>query len=154
MIEKFRLIPLHHTNVQNEKKNVLYKDIPDDVKAILYQNLLRDVISKKRMLKNKPVLVKNIGLKVESQQQIKKIKRASRNSSNKRPRLDDDDHDDELYWDTLETPEPEEFKFPISNTFKANVKRLEDFRKIDDKSSEEYDDEEEEEEEEEKEEEK
>jgi len=151
MIEKFRIIPLHHNNDKNEKKNVLYKDIPDDVKAILYQNLLRNVVSKKRMFRKKPILVKNIGLENKTQRKIKKIKRTSINSSNKRPRLDDDD--EELYWDTLETSADEQFEFP-SNTHTANVKTFERSKKNDEKSSEEYVDEEEEEQEDDEEEEK
>jgi len=43
MIEKFNLIPAkqkqEYTKIR--KDNVLLKNIPDDAKAILYQNLLR-----------------------------------------------------------------------------------------------------------------
>ena len=50
----------HLSNLIATKRQVLESDMPDDIKTIIYQDLIRRIVKKKNLVKGKPVLVKNI----------------------------------------------------------------------------------------------
>jgi len=52
---------LYINTLENNKKKILSAaDIPDDIKSILYQDLARRIITKRKIEKEKPVLVKTV----------------------------------------------------------------------------------------------
>lgn len=61
MAQKYKLVSEPFSNyedVQVQKDKVLYQNIPDDVKVLLYQDLLRQVLARKQAKESKPVPVR------------------------------------------------------------------------------------------------